>query len=312
MRRILLTLLIGCPLGCVALSELDTLSVGDAADDAGTDVTTAALKDASTIAVEDGGIITPSDDSGVVITPGLELGESCAAEDAGCRSDLFCSSPFLAPTSCTSTCIRSEDCPTGFVCFASGRGGAFCMRGTGVGRDVLGATAGGAACDAGPNCRSGLCLGNKCIDNCSQDSQCAAGSRCRAAQLNGRYSFVCGPQAGNLATNAPCDAGDQCASSACVNSLCAQTCCAAKDCEKLPQKGCGHFIYDGDRIPICTPAGDKPPGATCNMAGQCASGHCDPVTLKCAVVCCIDSDCAPNEVCRPGPGEPYSLRCIPK
>ena len=80
----------------------------------------------------------------------------------------------------------------------------------------------------------------------------------------------------------------------------------------------GHCLYGSsgnDYFKFCfsgTTNTDSDAGVACTADGTCKSDYCDAELTTCANVCAKDSDCAPNEACRPsGVNTPY-LRCVKK
>ncbi|MFO0677387.1 MAG: hypothetical protein U0169_12705 [Polyangiaceae bacterium] len=152
--------------------------------------------------------------------------------DGVCGGNLRCAKTYLFSEPlvqrlgafCTKPCCSSQECPNDNVCFATGRGGNYCVP-TGLldPTSRVGAKASSAPCQSGSECRSGVCESGSCLDTCCATSDCTsspsgASSRCTIARLRGHTTFACTVQADaggpnrqedwtTCATNAQCKSG---------------------------------------------------------------------------------------------------------
>lgn len=235
------------------------------------------------------------------------IGSPCATDDS-CNSGLFCESPavFGASSSaqiCSRGCCSSEDCGAGSeICYPAVHGGSACVPSSSVGRGAVGTVPTGGACTNHSDCRSGLCDKNKCFDTCCADSDCPGTDMCVKTTLPGttRSVMACGPSAGAGGFLSFCTNG--CKSNICSSgTYCSKPCCNVKDCTGAVNLFCTQV--DGLKRCAYSPGlGTKLLGATCNGAGECATGYCvsmDSSNYFCSDTCCSDFDCGTGFGCRP-------------
>lgn len=269
------------------------------------------------------------------------LGEPCRVND-DCASVVCGTSTILTTTIteqpgpiCTKACCSSADCPSEFVCFNGGTGGAYCVPSTLAERTppATGGRMAGATCSSNNDCRSGLCEAvgggtSRCLDTCCTKSGCAAGTECRlrsiAAPGPAHTIWACSPaNAGALGEiGQACDESSECKSDNCIGlgpgRICRPPCGSTADCRALPGFENGHCLYgsaDSDRFRFCfsdTTATDDPAGASCVNDTTCQSDYCDAELRRCMNVCGRDRDCAANESCRPSAVTTPFLRCVPE
>jgi hypothetical protein len=260
------------------------------------------------------------------------LGGECVV-DGDCASGLLCGTSSMLTAAvvpqnskpiCTKPCCRSSDCAAGFVCFAGGTGGNYCVAADRAARHppASGGKSGGQTCADDEDCRSGLCTGTRCVDTCCDPDQCAAGSTCRIATLNTHATWACGaPNGGGaLDLNGACSANNaNCKNDNCVQPFsssyrCTPPCCRASDCTALgfANNVCAYGQAGNDLIKWCYEpnSSGKAVGTTCSANTDCTSRYCDAELGRCANVCCTNSDCASGETCRPSPGGTPYLRCV--
>jgi hypothetical protein len=265
------------------------------------------------------------------------LGGTCVL-DNDCESGLICGSTTILTSSitsspvCTKTCCTSADCDTGFVCYASGTGGNYCVAATVADRTppATGGKGPGESCTSGTECRSGLCDSSDagqhyCVDTCCGDSQCGGGTVCKFTSIPGpgtashaAWACAMGNEGGGDVT-ASCSDNPFCANNNCVigvnpNKRCTPTCCSAKDCTLAGLVGnvCAYGGTGTDQLKWCfePPSTGASEGAACVKNSDCTSRFCDAHTTKCARTCCQTKDCNANETCKPSPdGTPF-LRCV--
>jgi hypothetical protein len=224
---------------------------------------------------------------------------------------------------CMQPCCTSNDCTMAdnYVCFATGGGGSYCVMPDWLGdRAAIGTTTGGASCDTGSGCRSGLCAGGLCADTCCSTRQqlleCASGSACRFGSFPGGTTFdtheaarcvAAGGGGGNAGANAStCTSNGDCRSNLCLasggfnsTSTCRDACRSLADCT-APAGGGGNGGNGGSTqaTPPCTyvePGGQAGAEivAACSPAGNRGGVDAGPP------VCFDDSDCPPLTRCRP-------------
>ncbi len=265
-------------------------------------------------------------------TANLPLGAACGS-DKECSSGICATSSMLAGVIkgtkgvCTKTCCNSGQCTLGFVCYAPGTGGRYCLDSDLVGRTATpGIRDVGATCDNDTQCRSGLCKDTRCLDTCCSDGDCQNGTTCRIVDDGkGKTFFGCAmpPGAGN--GNDACGGPNECRANFCAAyggptpiPRCVAPCCSST-------ASCG--TADGVNIacvnarttassPILTVCIGSPKktatksfGDTCAADNECVSGICDAVSARCSSVCCLDADCPRDSPCRPAPSG--VLRCVP-
>ena len=276
-------------------------------------------------------------DADASVSPG-ELGAKCRL-DVECKSKLCASGTILTTTItsatgpiCTTPCCTSSECPASFVCFNGGTGGSYCVP-KGLAQRTPPATGGllgGASCVANTDCRSGLCTGTPktCLDTCCALTDCSGATTCRLASISAPAPahdvWVCAP-ADPFATKLPgdpCMNSSECQSGNCIGlnfgRICRPPCSNTASCRAVPGFAAGHCLYGtsgNDSFKFCfvsTTTSDSDAGVMCTDDATCKSDFCDAELKACANVCGKDSDCAPNESCRPsGVNTPY-LRCVPR
>jgi hypothetical protein len=269
-----------------------------------------------------------------------DVGGRCT-DNASCKAGLLCGTSTILTAAitrsgsvCTKPCCTSADCPNGFVCYATGTGGTYCVGAEAAGRPLpRGAGAPGSACSDPASCRSGLCASGRCLDTCCRDGDCATGSVCGRRSMDGpggdggplvtHIAWACtAPMDGglengdtNCVSNAECK-NNNCATVPSPNRRCNPSCCSSADCSAFG----GTCIYarvntGGDYIKWCGSApGASDNGTACTdtTGAECKSRYCDVALDQCAKPCCTDADCATNEACRPSPEQTPFLRCVAK
>jgi hypothetical protein len=271
------------------------------------------------------------------------VGSPCRV-DGDCASLLCGTSTILTTTItsgsgpvCTKTCCTSADCPSGTVCFSGGTGGNYCVAAAKALRTppATGGKSPGATCSGSPECRSGLCQLGRCLDTCCLVGACSAGTTCRVSTITSptpaHDSWVCAPPppGADAGDGQKCVSQSDCKNDNCIGSgllppdagtpeprACRPSCCNKQDC--VTQLGAGsHCAYSTsgtDQIKFCfftTKTSGLTKNQPCGTNTECQSDYCDAELQKCLEVCCADSDCAANEVCRPsGVSTPF-LRCVP-
>lgn len=256
----------------------------------------------------------------------FEVGQACAS-DKECKSKICGDKSTLGAAAnsgnvCTKTCCTSDGCDAGFVCFAPGTGGKYCVTpALAGGRGALGTLKGGEACATdGTQCRSGVCANTKCADTCCADADCINGTTCRIEGLTGHTIYACGDPPGGGARNQACSADTSCKSNFCANydgfeSRCIASCCSSTACGSILGIPVACIVAsgtqtNGDYSSVCAglpSAGASGAfGATCGTDADCLSTYCE--TGHCTDVCCLDTDCPAPNLCRPATDG--TLRCI--
>jgi hypothetical protein len=266
------------------------------------------------------------------VTPAAKkLGDPCMA-DSECVTGLCAGANVLANrlgpgAVCSKTCCVSDDCPTGFVCFAPGTGGNYCVSANALGRTV-GATKAGAPSQNQSDCRSGL-LGNngRCVDSCCSASNCAQGSSCMLGMLDGHRTLMCTTPFGAGGQDSDCNSTSACSAGACASygnvftyNACIMPCCGSGSCGNLfggyPTVCWDMDLGNGEIAPLCGQTkqqggGSASVGAPCSVNNQCRSDRCYQ-NKYCTDVCCVDSDCPIDMSCRPTDLGGKALRCVKK
>jgi len=252
---------------------------------------------------------TPACTGGQVCNPVTQTceGEAGAPPCATCSNSDECGGPADAclalsetVTICGRSCTSEADCPSGFVCFATGD----------------------------PN------IGSQCIPPSGQCTGCLV-SGCGAGQWCNPADGNCAPLAGTCET---CVASSQCGPTAtcelvagarhCIEQCNAGTCPAGYTCngtQCLPSSGvCGGGSCDRTCSPPlgildaarcicvgCVTTADCPSGQECNSGGTCvvAGGRSCSTTAECdggycqgglCVECLTPGDCNTGDICRAG------------
>lgn len=261
-----------------------------------------------------------------------DIGQACIKNE-DCKNGLLCGTSFSLTSSiipdesgmCTKPCCTSADCPSSFICFGAGTGGSYCVPADKAERSPTGAGKPGEACDAGADCRSGLCDRGRCIDGCCSVNDCATGTTCRilrvAVPSPARDTWVCAePQVGGVDVGASCQGGVKCQNDNCAGFplRCRPPCCNSAACVAMGNNFgvCAYTTISGSNVFArwCldqSSKGQTPLGASCNSHDECDSHYCDYESKKCLSVCCVDADCQPQEVCRPSSVTTPYLRCVP-
>jgi len=269
-----------------------------------------------------------------------DVGGRCT-EAASCRPGLLCGTSTILTAAitrsgavCTKPCCTSADCPNGFVCYATGTGGTYCVSAEAAGRTTPGRSGEpGAACSDGSSCRSGLCRDGRCLDTCCRDTDCTNGSVCGRRVIEGpsvdggavitHTAWACtAPMDGGLENgDTTCLANGECRNNNCAtvpspSRRCNPSCCSASDCAGF-NNTCVYARVNvgGDYIKWCGSApGASDNGVACTdtTGADCKSRYCDVALDQCAKPCCTDADCATNEACRPSPEQTPFLRCVPR
>ncbi|HEX7665337.1 MAG TPA: putative metal-binding motif-containing protein, partial [Polyangiaceae bacterium] len=252
-------------------------------------------------------------------TSNFAVGHDCTS-DKECSSSI-CGFPALLNGAitgqvCTSLCCTSNDCPTGFVCDATGSGGRYCIDPTSLSLSAPGTGPGGTSCGDGTACRSGNCVAGRCLDTCCSDSDCQNGTNCTFQTIRGHQGFWCGTSSGGGNPNSYCNGDNSCRSDFCANysddARCVAPCCtsAGGQCGALfggtVPIACVQTRIEGgsDQFDVCSGAtGTRSAafGAACSTNDDCLSGQCDTTTShKCTDVCCVDANCPqPSNKCTP-------------
>jgi hypothetical protein len=223
---------------------------------------------------------------------------------------------------CTKPCGSSEDCPSGYVCYATGTGANWCVSAIAASRNVpaTGGAQGGAPCVGDKECRSGQCdvTNGRCVDTCLSDSQCAQPTICRVSTVTGPGStthraWVCGIENdGGELSGSTCNNSLGCKNGLCFD-VCTPSCCRASDCTNggVNQGACA-YATGTDKLHVCyqpSSTATAANGEPCESYTNCKSYFCD-YTKKCAAACCVDTDCDPGEKCLPSPDQTPYLRCV--
>jgi hypothetical protein len=257
------------------------------------------------VTADDEGSVPPPDVGSDVPTTCRGLGCKCSGA-VDCDSRICADSLTVTPTLyqevnhgfCVQPCCTSNDCPGGFVCFATSAGGNYCIDPSLVGRSTPGSAIGGTSCTSDSQCRSGLCSGT-CQDPCCsmfQSGECASGSVCRFGQFPGRgvdvhYASHCTAPGGSTTTGNYCTSSSSCKSGLCYYAFCTATCRDTAEC------GSGNYCNyqidsSNDIFAGCFPgAGSVALGGTCTSDSQCATALCDQTSKRCTDVCYADSAC---------------------
>lgn len=276
-------------------------------------------------------IVPPELDASEDAAPHPEgVGGNCINDD-DCSGDLLCGTSTLLTTAivtgnskpvCTRPCCASADCPTGFVCFATGTGGNYCVSAEKAGRTPeAGGKGGGLLCQHDTDCRSGLCESGRCVDTCCNPDQCSNDSTCRVGRVANHVAWICASSSdGGKALGEACGSTVECENENCVQPFssgyrCTPPCCSTLDCARFGFENnvCAYGQAGTDYLKWCFEAntGGKELGAECQSNADCASRYCDNERGRCANVCCTSDDCANDETCQPSlAGTPY-LRCVP-
>ena len=263
-------------------------------------------------------------------TANLPLGTACGS-DQECQSGLCATAGMLGGAIkgskgvCSRPCCTSGQCSLGFVCFAPGTGGRYCLEPGLAGRSKsLGLSDVGAACTVSSACRSGICQDQKCLDTCCSSGDCLGGTTCRFVESGGRAFFGCADPPGSAARHASCGAPQDCTSNLCAfyqgQQHCVAPCCSsADDCGTVDGKkilcvNTSRSALTKDTIVTACigsvpTSANKSFGDACSANNECTTGLCDAVTARCSSVCCLDSDCPRSTPCRPAPSG--VLRCVP-
>ena len=275
--------------------------------------------------------------------PNTTTGQPCSS-NAACTTGVCGTSTILGSSFsgangsvCTQPCCTSADCADGYVCFAPGTGGTYCVASSsmGLGRSTPGAGTGGASCKAGTDCRSGLCgTGGTCVDTCCGDSDCTNGTACSLSSVTGQDAFLCVASSGSAGANASCDSDSDCKDGFCFDygfdeKRCVTPCCGSTMCGTVNLGAFGTYpttCYDFTNqddsqlgnsvvagcVATMSNLGNGAVGATCSKDSDCASGRCDSTAMLCTDVCCKSSDCPSGWTCLPtAVGSSDWLRCTP-
>jgi hypothetical protein len=282
----------------------------------------------------------PTPESGPDVKQPSPVGGKCVT-DSDCATGLLCGTTTILTAAivrdglpiCTKACCTSDDCGDGFICYAPGTGGTYCVKADLADRTPLGTAKAGDACSIGDDCRSGLCQNQHCMDTCCGAQTCGNGTACRyTALLPG--PTVAGVQAqhdswecdvvpesgGDAGAGSTCGSNTQCADFNCIKGSlttgfrCTPTCCKADDCTAagLVNNVCAYGSGDNDQLKWCKEpnAAGAPEGQPCSIAQDCAGLYCDSSTHKCGRPCCVDADCKTGESCKPSTDSTPFLRCV--
>jgi hypothetical protein len=260
---------------------------------------------------------------------GGDGGDSGGSGDSGhpdAESEGFCAEP----------CCTSSDCDIGAgnVCFATGKGGNYCVPPSLLGdRSNIGTAStapGGAPCGAGTTCRSGLCLASGiCADTCcsTNDSlkECAVRSLCRFGPFPGagfdthqtaNCQVVVDAGRPLLSDDTRCATNSECRSNLCAisigggNPACRDACRTRSDCTQFHTSHTCNYVQpylpaSRDLVASCATGGAAGgrggDGTPCLATADCAQGVCAQSGGQsvCLAECFADRDCAAGEHCRP-------------
>jgi len=173
---------------------------------------------------------------------------------------------------CTAYCCEQRECPAGYGCRPVADGSGVPNQSLDM-CAPLAASAGmlrkGAICAIGSDCRSGVCVGNRCQESCCTDTSCGAGEHC---DVRGAGVTACAP--GQVASDLGalgCQTPVTSPSRACNSRMCFAhylpdvACSLASDCPAGDNNYCGDFDQQAD-------------------ANDCVYDYC-------VAHCCTTSDC---------------------
>jgi hypothetical protein len=241
---------------------------------------------------------------------------------------------------CSRTCCTSDDCGANrqFVCtLAPASGGSFCRAGAELGRAPGGAGEPMTVCTTDAECRSGLCLVERCADTCCSDTSCASGAQGVGACRFGRpvmgepAGFWCSPPVADGGLSyALCSADTDCVTGLCgplgisTQGRCLPPCCASRDCDPMGEQEV-QCVTVSPGVRVCGAVGGTvgastegvATGVACTADSDCRSGICaDHRGHKvCSDTCCMDTSCGDDAslVCRPvNIAVGWALRCEPR
>ncbi len=226
-----------------------------------------------------------------------DTGAPCSTASAGsCANGLCLGNSVTGVGHCTRSCAVGGDCPAGFAC-------------TRVGSERVCADV-ERPCGSASECPTGLCLGAiGCTSACESASDCPtrfAGFDPYTCELvSGQRVCVPPPDVvGGDAAGASCrvdaDGLYLCRSGACDSSAplgpsCTQACTARSGCGA--GLGCTPIVDGSDILLVCSRAGSRALGASCDAGRECASGLCD-VGHYCTRLC-ADGLCPSGWRCEP-------------
>jgi len=271
----------------------------------------------------------PPPDTGPPAETGVCRGVTCPCSGAASCDSGICVDSLTVGTGvygaagsqsfCTTPCCTSADCAAGTVCFATAAGGNYCVAPGWLQRSTtLGQGVGGASCQSGRDCRSGLCNGPYCADVCCSTpdsaSECANGTTCRFEAFPGAVTFDKGDVAwcgtsGNGDNGAICERDSDCQSNLCNgDDGCSDACRTTSDCGS--QSACSYVVSTSGTAGVtaaCLPTSGGhggilgADGSSCGSDTDCASQFCDPTSNQCTDVCFTNADCSsvPDWHCRP-------------
>jgi len=323
----------GCSSGLVCDPDANVCVVADSGSDESTSPEAEAGSDGDASMVSEEA--APPQETSMVDSGCRALLCPCSG-NASCDSGVCANSADMPKTFnngnsfCTQPCCSSSDCGDGTVCLAAGSAtgtsmnstvGNYCVDPALLSRvTTLGTAIGGAACQTGRDCRSGLCGSNGfCADTCcstGQSSTECSGSLCRfgtfpgASSFDNGYTSWCG-SGGSSPNGATCTRPSDCQSELCTSgggnfSTCNDACLNTPDCGgqgmsctyvSVTSSGSGATT---EVVAACvTGAGTKAEGSTCTSDGECESQFCDASGV-CTDVCFTDAGCTKSGWhCRP-------------
>ncbi len=238
-----------------------------------------------------------------------------------CREDRDCSTPEICqqglcidPGPSTRLCVRVTDCALGQTCVnglcaavsVSVRDGGVAPPRDGGPAAILdgGSPVGlpyGAACSAGSQCVSGLCVGDaaamsgRCTIACTEDLDCIRPDTCEDVPGAGRF---CATVSTGRPTGAECPNGaSDCAGGICIARPSAPTFCSERcsplpacppnfTCQPLPDGA-------GGAEPVCIPGSGGGFGMNCARAADCYTQLCVGVAGSPNGVCTTFCDRVP-------------------
>jgi hypothetical protein len=246
------------------------------------------------------------------------------ATSATCPTGTFCATADQLGNGfvqqCTRSCCTSSECASGFICVPVGTTGQYCLPDTNLSGQPPLTCCGNASCN-GKDCffGSGGEQGTSAF-GCSnaggtgvQEDDCADNGDCKSGYCGATYEPT-------VVEGVP----EQ--TTACRERCCNSTQCGGTDAgyychDESSLAAMGGTSDSKDYVSVCvlkyeTKAFEllRNNGTSCAADNLCKSGVCDSNNLTggvavCVDTCCIDSDCANGQVCRPRTLDPPFLRC---
>ena len=221
---------------------------------------------------------------------------------------------------CTQPCCTSSDCPAGTVCFAHGRRRQLLRAAPVGGADARGPAAARAAPAAGPGATAarGCARASHCVDTCCSNRR-AASAAAAASHLLGvpghrvsttHYTANCGTSGGSGANGHSCSVNGDCESQICAAIPCSAAPTAMPPVAARPTApraaaaggpcACEYVLANSNADPgrrVLQLERQHHRGDSCSTTNDtCATGFCDPNSMKCTSVCFTDADCTTSRV----------------